>query len=77
MRHCKQLKPLPDRILLLQLFGEDVGVVEEVDLEGVLIEEGDEIGSGELDILNLIRESQRGDEERLILFLLDGGVAIE
>jgi hypothetical protein len=54
-----------------------VGVVEEVDLEGVLIEEGDEIGSGELDILNLIRESQRGDEERLILFLLDGGVAIE
>lgn len=54
-----------------------MGVVEEVDLEGVLIEEGDEIGSGELDILNLIRESQRGDEERLILFLLDGGVAIE
>ena len=54
-----------------------MGIVEEVDFKIVFVEQGDEIGSGELYIFDVVLEGEGGDEKRLIFFLLDGGVAVK
>lgn len=77
LRHREELEPPAHPVLLLQLLGQHVRVVEEVDLEVVLVEEGDEVGGGELHVPDLVLEGEGGDEEGLALFLLDGGVAVE
>lgn len=52
-------------------------IVKEVDLEIVLVEEGDQVGGGKLNVFDLVLEGEGGYEKRLVFFLLDGGVAVE